>query len=132
MVLNKVKALWGPQGIERSLLIKLDFTVLIYFSVIWFLFGINRASYSSAYISGMKQDLGFKGKDYNYLNTVYLVTYAVFQIPSTSLLTVVKPRYIFVGANVIWSVMTLITFRMDHVYQVLVLNGFEGAFSAIC
>lgn len=132
MVLNKVKALWGPQGIERSLLIKLDFTVLVYFSVIWFLFGINRASYSSAYISGMKQDLGFKGKDYNYLNTVYLVTYAVFQIPSTSLLTVVKPRYIFVGANVIWSVMTLITFRMDHVYQVLVLNGFEGAFSAIC
>lgn len=55
-------ALWGPPSVERSLLIKLDFTVLIYFSVVWFLFGINRASYSTAYISGMKEDLNFQGK----------------------------------------------------------------------
>jgi MFS transporter, ACS family, pantothenate transporter len=133
MVIERLKsALWGPKGIERSLLIKLDFTVLIYFSIIWFLFGINRASYSSAYISGMKEDLGFKGKDYNYMTTTYTVTYAVFQIPSTSLLTLVKPRYVFVTANVVWTVMTLITFRMEYVYQVMILNGFEGAFSAIC
>lgn len=55
-------ALWGPPSVERSLLIKLDFTVLIYFSVVWFLFGINRASYNTAYISGMKEELNFQGK----------------------------------------------------------------------
>lgn len=54
--------LWGPPSVQRSLLIKLDFTVLIYFSVVWFLFGINRASYSTAYISGMKEELNFQGK----------------------------------------------------------------------
>jgi MFS transporter, ACS family, pantothenate transporter len=123
--------LWGPPSKDRPLLIKLDFTLLPYFSLIWFLFGVNRASYSHAYISGMKEDLGFQGKDFNLMTTIYLVTYAVFQIPSTSILTVARPRYIFVAANVGWSVLTLITFRIEHVYQIFVLNGFEGAFSAI-
>lgn len=132
MALSKIKtALWGPPSQDRSLVIKLDFTVLIYFSLIWFLFGINRSSYSTAYISGMKEAVGFEGKDYNYMNTVFLVTYAVFQMPATSLLTIAPPKYVFVGANVIWSVLTLITFRMDHVYQFFILQAFEGAFSAI-
>lgn len=45
-VLNRVKTiLWGPESAEdRSLVIKLDLTLLPYFSLIWFLFGINRAS----------------------------------------------------------------------------------------
>ncbi|EME79707.1 uncharacterized protein MYCFIDRAFT_37601 [Pseudocercospora fijiensis CIRAD86] len=130
-ILERIARFWGPAGVERSLLIKLDFTLLLYFSIIWFLFGINRSSYSTAYISGMKEDLGFQGKDYNYMSTIYLVTYALFQIPSTSLLTVVKPRYVFVLANTVWSVLTLVTYRVDHVWQVFVLNAFEGAFSAI-
>lgn len=132
MALSELKtAIWGAPSVERSLLIKLDSTILIYFSLIWFLFGINRASYSTAYISGMKDDVGFKGKDYNYMSTVYLVCYAVFQMPSTSALTIIRPKYVFVVANVVWSVLTLVTFRVEHVWQVLVLNGFEGAFSAI-
>lgn len=55
-----IAKLWGPPSTERSLLIKLDFTLLLYFSIIWFLFGVNRASYSTAYISGMKEDLNFQ------------------------------------------------------------------------
>ncbi|OAP55733.1 hypothetical protein AYL99_09885 [Fonsecaea erecta] len=133
MALSRVKTtIWGVPSVERSLLIKLDFTLLIYFSLIWFLFGINRASYSTAYISGMGEALHFHGKDYNYMNTIFIVTYAVFQMPATSLLTVVRPRYIFVAANTLWSVLTLVTFRVDRVWQVFVLNAFEGALSAIC
>jgi MFS transporter, ACS family, pantothenate transporter len=123
--------LWGTASKERALLIKLDLTILPYFSLIWFLFGVNRASYSHAYISGMKEDVGFQGNDFNLMSTIYLVFYAVFQMPSTSLLTLAKPKYVFVAANVTWSILTLITFRMQHVYQLFILNGFEGAFSAI-
>jgi ACS family pantothenate transporter-like MFS transporter len=57
---NTFAKLWGRPSTERSLLIKLDFTLLLYFSIIWFLFGVNRASYSTAYISGMKEDLNFQ------------------------------------------------------------------------
>lgn len=61
--ISKIKTvLWGPSSVERTLVIKLDSTILPYFSLIWFLFGVNRASYSHAYISGMKEDLGFQGK----------------------------------------------------------------------
>ncbi|KAJ5226062.1 pantothenate transporter [Penicillium chermesinum] len=85
--------LWGPDPSDRRLLAKLDVTLLPYFSLIWFLFGVTRASYSSAYISGMKEALNFQGKDYNYMNTAYLVVYAVFQMPGTSLLTIARPKY---------------------------------------
>lgn len=123
--------LWGDNPKDASLLIKLDFTILPYFSLIWFLFGLSRSSYGSAYISGMKEAVRFIGKDYNYLSTTYLVTYAVFQMPGTSLLTIAPPKYVFVAANITWSVLTLITFKMNHVWQIILLNAFEGAFSAI-
>ncbi|KAG0648422.1 Pantothenate transporter liz1 [Hyphodiscus hymeniophilus] len=130
--LAKVKSiLWGNDPKDAALLIKLDFTILPYFSLIWFLFGLSRSSYSSAYISGMKEALDFKGNDFNYLNTTYLVVYAVCQMPGTSLLTIAPPKCVFVSANVAWSVLTLITFRMNHVWQIILLNAFEGGFSAI-
>ncbi|KAJ5532702.1 pantothenate transporter [Penicillium frequentans] len=132
MVLAKLAIwLWGPDAKDRALLSKLDVTLLPYFSLIWFLFGITRASYSSAYISGMKEALGFEGKQYNYMNTAYLVVYAVCQIPGTSLLTILRPKYVFVTANLTWSVLTLITYKMTHAWQVIVLNAIEGGFSAI-
>ncbi|KAJ4290828.1 hypothetical protein N0V90_010023 [Kalmusia sp. IMI 367209] len=123
--------IWGPPSTETSLVTKLDLTILPYFSLIWFLFGVNRSSYSHAYISGMKEDLHFRGNDFNLMTTIYMVFYAVFQIPSTSILTLARPKYVFVAANVAWSVLTLLTFRMQHVHQLFVLNGFEGAFSAV-
>ena len=130
--LSKTRSiLWGNDLKDVALLMKLDFTILPYFSIIWFLFGLSRAAYGSAYISGMDKDLGFKGKDYNYMNTAYLVVYAVCQMPGTSLLTIAPPKYVFVTANVAWSVLTLITFKMNHVWQIILLNAFEGGFSAI-
>ncbi|KAJ3494875.1 hypothetical protein NLG97_g3800 [Lecanicillium saksenae] len=132
-LLSAVKrVLWGPPSAERGILIKLDLTLLPYFALMWFLFGVNQASYGSAYISGMGKDMHFKGKDFNYLTTTYTVTYAVFQIPATSILTLLPPRWVFVGCNIVWSVLTLVTFRTSHVYQVFILFGFEGAFAAVC
>jgi MFS transporter, ACS family, pantothenate transporter len=123
--------LWGADVDDRRLLTRLDFTLLPYFSLIWFLFGVTRASYSSAYISGMEEALHFVGKDYNYMNTAYLVVYAVCQMPGTSLLTVARPKYVFVAANVTWSVLTLITYKTTAAWQVILLNAIEGGFSAI-
>lgn len=58
----------------------------------------------------MGKDLDFMGKDYNYMNTVSLVFYAVFQMPVTSLLTIAPPKYVFIAANVTWSILTVIIF----------------------
>lgn len=123
--------IWGPASTEATLVRKLDLTILPYFSLIWFLFGVNRASYSHAYISGMKEDLDFQGNQFNLMITIYMVFYAVFQIPSTSLLTLARPKHVFVAANVAWSFLTLLTFRMQNVNQLFILSGFEGAFSAV-
>ena len=131
LLLRLRTSLWGSDPLSSSLLMKLDLTILPYFSLIWFLFGLSRSSYSTAYISGMGTALSFRGKEFNYLSTTYLVVYAVCQMPGTSLLTILPPKYVFVSANVTWSVLTLITFKMNHVWQIILLNGFEGGFSAI-
>jgi ACS family pantothenate transporter-like MFS transporter len=123
--------LWGSDTKDRALLSKLDLTLLPYFSLIWFLFGVTRASYSSAYISGMREALNFQGKDYNYMNTAYLVVYAVCQMPGTSLLTIARPKYVFVTANLTWSILTLVTYKTTAAWQVILLNAIEGCFSAI-
>lgn len=125
------RAVWDPCPRQQRLLMKLDCTLLLYLSVMWFLFGINRASYSTAYISGMKEAVGFAGKEFNYMETIFLVFYVVFQVPCMVLLTLVRPRYVFVTANVLWSILTLATYRVDHVWQVFMLNGVEGACMAL-
>lgn len=65
------------------------------------------------------------------MTTAYLVVYAVCQMPGTSLLTIARPKYVFCAANVTWSVLTLITYKMTHAWQVILLNAIEGGFSAI-
>jgi ACS family pantothenate transporter-like MFS transporter len=72
----------------------------------------------------MKEALEFKGKDFNYLSTSYLVIYSAFQMPSASFLTIAKQKYVFVTANVTWSVLKLITFKMNLVWQTILLHAF--------
>lgn len=72
----------------------------------------------------MKEALGFQGKDFNYIKTVYLVTYAVCQMPGTSMLTIDRPKYVFVAGNVTWSVLTLITYKTTRAWQLL--NGMQS------
>ncbi|OWP00687.1 permease of the major facilitator superfamily [Marssonina coronariae] len=78
----------------------------------------------------MREDVGFQGKDYNYMSTTYLVVYAVCKMPGTALFTILPPEYVFTTASIAWS-MTLNTFKMNHVRQIIMLNAFEGGFSAI-
>ncbi|CAL3971125.1 unnamed protein product [Diplocarpon coronariae] len=51
-------------------------------------------------------------------------------MPGTALFTILPPEYVFATASIAWSV-TLNTFKMNHVRQIIMLNAFEGGFSAI-
>ncbi|KAK2624883.1 hypothetical protein QTJ16_006076 [Diplocarpon rosae] len=52
-------------------------------------------------------------------------------MPGAAILTILPPKYVFVAANVTWSLLTLITFKMNHVWQLVMLNVCGGGFSAI-
>lgn len=115
---------------DRNLLWKLDLTLVPFFGVMFFLFNMERATYSTAYISGMGEDVGFVGKQYNYMVTCFLVGFAVSQAPFTILLGTTRPKYVFFIANLLWALLTLVSYRLTHVYQFFVVNLLEGIFSS--
>jgi ACS family pantothenate transporter-like MFS transporter len=64
-VLRKLRiAVWGqpPDTKEESrLLMKVDFFVLTYICLMYWVNYLDRANLNNAYVSGAQQDLGFKG-----------------------------------------------------------------------
>lgn len=67
--------------------------------MIWFLAGGTRASCSSVYINVMKEALHFQEKPHRYTSTAYLTDHVACWIPGTVLLTVLRPRFVFVRVN---------------------------------
>lgn len=51
---------------------------------------LDRSNLANAYVSGMKEELGFRGDQFNQINTCFTVGYIVGQIPSNLSLQYVK------------------------------------------
>jgi hypothetical protein len=80
---------------ERKLVQKLDFFILTFCCLMYFLNYLDRTNLNNAYVSGMKEDLKFHGNQLNQINTVFTVGYTVGQVPCNIALYYVKPRIFF-------------------------------------
>lgn len=64
-LLRKLRiAVWGqppPTKEERRLLVKVDFFVLSYVCLMYWVNYLDRANLNNAYVSGMEEDLFFQG-----------------------------------------------------------------------
>jgi hypothetical protein len=50
-----------------------DFFILTFCCLSYFTNYLDRSNLANAYVSGMKEELGFKGNQYNQINTVFTV-----------------------------------------------------------
>jgi len=57
---------------ERGLIVKLDVRILIFVFLAYWAKVLDPSSTSTAYVSGMKEDLSLYGNQLNYLNAVYM------------------------------------------------------------
>lgn len=57
---------------ERRLLLKLDGLILVFVFLAYWAKVLDSSATSTAYVSGMKEDLKLYGNQLNYLNTVYM------------------------------------------------------------
>ena len=97
-VVTKFREYLSPGGSsqgERKLVQKLDFFILTFCCLMYFLNYLDRTNLNNAYVSGMKEELHFKGNQLNQINTVFTVGYTVAQVPCNIALYYVKPRYFF-------------------------------------
>jgi MFS transporter, ACS family, pantothenate transporter len=64
--------IWGPPATskaERRLVLKLDFFILSFCCPMYWVNYLDRANLNNAYVSGLKEDLEFKGAELNVINT---------------------------------------------------------------
>ncbi|KAK0620728.1 major facilitator superfamily domain-containing protein [Immersiella caudata] len=116
-----------PRGAnERKLVRKIDFFILTFCCLSYFVNYLDRTNLNNAYVSGMKEELGFRGNQLNVINTVFTVGYIIGQIPSNLALHYVKPRYFFPTMMFIWAGLTMITASTHTPQAIMAIRFFQG------
>ncbi|KAL8391954.1 hypothetical protein RB595_002242 [Gaeumannomyces hyphopodioides] len=111
---------------ERRFLFKLDAVILTMASLGYFIKNLDQVNIQSAFVSGMKEDLGLYGNELNYMVTAWTVGYVLGEIPSNMLLTRIKPSIWIPTCEVIWSILTILLAKCTSATQIYVLRFFIG------
>ncbi|KKA20500.1 Pantothenate transporter [Rasamsonia emersonii CBS 393.64] len=114
---------------ERKLLFKLDAAILSFASIGYFVKSIDSVNINSAFVSGMKEDLGLYKNQLNYMHTAWAIGYMLGQLPSNIILTRTRPRYWIPSLEVIWSILTIALSKCNKPYQFYVIRFFIGGLS---
>ncbi|KAK5631156.1 hypothetical protein RRF57_006871 [Xylaria bambusicola] len=111
---------------ERRFLTKLDAILLTFACLGYFIKALDQVNVNSAFVSGMKEDLGLNGNQLNYIITAWTVGYAIGEIPSNLLLTKIRPSIWIPSLEVLWSVLTILLAKCTTATQIYVLRFFIG------
>lgn len=111
---------------ERKLVQKIDFFILTFCCVSYFVNYLDRSNLTNAYVSGMKEDLGFVGNQLNLINTCFTVGYVIGQVPSNIALHHIKPRYYFPAMMILWGMLTMVTASAQRPQSIMAIRFFQG------
>lgn len=116
--------------LERDLVRRLDIFLLTFGCISQVIKYLDQTNISSAYVSGMKEDLGLYGDELNYFTTWFSVSYCIMLIPSQVIMTWVRPSWWLPGLEIGWGVMTGLIAVCTNAKQVYVLRVFLGLFES--
>lgn len=111
---------------EKKLLRKLDFFILTFCCLVYFFNYLDRSNLTNAYVSGMKEELNFKGNQLTVINTIFTVGYIVGQVPSNLALTYVRPRIFLPAMTILWAGLTMITAAVHNPQGIMAIRFFLG------
>ncbi|WVQ82693.1 hypothetical protein IAT38_004825 [Cryptococcus sp. DSM 104549] len=117
---------------ERRLLFKLDLALLPCLCLGYFCKYLDQTNLTNAYVSGMKEYLGWNGNQYTYAVALYTGGYAAMQVPSTLIVQYVRPSYWLAFCEVTWAVLTFSQAAVKNTNTMYALrflvSMFESAF----
>ncbi|KAJ6089760.1 hypothetical protein N7467_004976 [Penicillium canescens] len=96
---------------ERKLILKLDGLIIVFVFLAYWAKVLDSSATSTAYVSGMKEDLRLYGNQLNYLQTM----------------TRCPVNYFLPAADLLWGVFTLAQYKASNVTQLYALRFFVGA-----
>ncbi|TRM66949.1 major facilitator superfamily domain-containing protein [Schizophyllum amplum] len=107
---------------ERRLLRKIDWFVLSFTCLNYWSNYLNRTNFQNAYVSGMREDLGFVGDQYNVALTVFTIGYIVGLIPNNLALQYVPARIWLPAMGCIWGVLSACVSKTTTVGQLYAIR----------
>lgn len=116
--------------LERDLVRRLDIFLMTFGCVSQVIKYLDQTNISSAYVSGMKEDLGLYGNELNYFTTWFSVSYCIMLIPSQVIMTWVRPSWWLPGLEIAWGIVTGLIAICHNAKQIYVLRVFLGLFES--
>jgi len=111
---------------ERWFMFKLDAALLTFASLGYFIKYLDQMNINSAFVSGMKEDLGLYGNQLNYMQTCWTVGYVIGEIPSNIILTRIRPSIWIPAMELTWAVLTFCLCRANNAETIYALRFLIG------
>ncbi|KAI5287294.1 hypothetical protein KEM54_006096 [Ascosphaera aggregata] len=114
-----------PPG-EAKLLWKLDFFILTFCCLMYFVNYLDRSNLANAYVSGMQEDLDFHGNQYTIITSMFTVGYTIGSVPSNIILSYAAPRIFLPGMTLLWGALTMCTAAARSPRDIMAIRFFLG------
>lgn len=121
----------GTSKEEKVLIFKIDWFLLSFSCLCFFIKQLDGNNVSNAYVSGMKEDLGFgPGNELSWMNTYFNIGTIIGGPCSNMMLTIVRPRYWLPGCLLLWSFFVLFAYKANTASQLYGLRFSVGLFES--
>ncbi|CUS23120.1 LAQU0S08e02564g1_1 [Lachancea quebecensis] len=120
----------GVPAAEKKLLLKLDILLAFYSCMAYWVKYLDTANLNNAYVSGLKEELNFKGNELVETQVMYTVGNIVFQLPFIFFLDKVPLNYVLPTLDLCWSILTIGASQVDSVPHLKAIRFFIGVFEA--
>ncbi|KAE8370360.1 major facilitator superfamily domain-containing protein [Aspergillus caelatus] len=121
----------GTSRADKKLIFKLDWFLLSFSCLYFFIKQLDGNNISNAYVSDMKEELGFgPGNELSWMNTYFNIGQIVGGPLSNLALTVIRPRFWLPGCLVAWSLFVLFLFKCNTASEFYGLRFCIGFFES--
>ncbi|KAL2844799.1 major facilitator superfamily domain-containing protein [Aspergillus pseudoustus] len=115
---------------ERKLILKLDLLIVPWVFIAYWLKSIDQSNINNAYVSGMREDLGFTGNELVHLQSMYTIGAVVGQLPFIFLLPKLRMDWLLPFLDLAWGIFTLLQYRVTSYSELMAYRFFVGWFEA--
>ncbi|KAI1491257.1 major facilitator superfamily domain-containing protein [Biscogniauxia mediterranea] len=115
---------------ERRLITKLDWLIVPYAALSYWVKYIDQANLNNAYVAGLKEDLGFEGNELVQLQTFYIIGAVTGQLPFLFLFTYIPLHILVPFLDIAWGIFTLLQFRTQGYAELAAYRFLVGWFEA--
>ncbi|KAH8658259.1 vitamin H transporter [Xylariales sp. PMI_506] len=115
---------------ERRLITKIDLLILPYVVLSYWVKYIDQSNLNNAYVSGLKEELGFYGNQLVELQTFYIIGAVVGQLPFMFLFTYVPMNWLIPFMDIAWGIFTLLQYRSNSFAELAAYRFLVGWFEA--